>query len=109
MKHKTRIHDEMDDTIKTLREVAQKVSDMIDEDMTLTEAWIPIEDFDSDHVGLCWVLFRGVVKEAMRRKVQSLRSVATYQYIAVRASGLLSADEITHIIPLHKPEPPNGK
>ncbi len=108
MKHKTRIHDEMDDTIKTLREVAQKVSDMIDEDMTLTEAWIPIEDFDSDHVGLCWVLFRGVVKEAERYIAHGFEQHSKPVYLYSGEGGLW-AGEITHIIPIHKPEPPNGK
>ncbi len=106
MKHKT-----LDEIIKTLHEVEQELTGMIDEDMTLTEAWIPIEDFDSDYAGLCWVLFRGVVKEAMRYKYAPPKGSSEYfySYVAVRPSGILSPEHITDIIPLHKPEPPNGK
>ncbi|MCP5004402.1 MAG: hypothetical protein GY941_10780 [Planctomycetes bacterium] len=104
MKHKT-----LDEIIKTLHEVEQELTGMIDEDMTLTEAWIPIEDFDSDYEGMCWVLFNGAVRGVVRRGIKHGIYETAYHYLLVRGSGILPAEHITDIIPLHKPEPPNGK
>ncbi len=103
MQHKT-----LDEIIKTLHEVEQELTGMIDEDMTLTEAWIPIEDFDSDFEGLCWVLVEGEVEDVVRRGLIYHPKMVVYNYLSPRGLGVLLEVEITHVIPLHKPEPPNG-
>ncbi len=100
MRHKT-----LDEIIKTLHEVEQELTGMIDEDMTLTEAWIPIEDFDSDHVGLCWIAYK-------RRTIMARREArsGSYFYGGLRSAGYYYMTEcITHVMPLPEPTPPNGK
>ncbi len=112
MRHKTRIHTEMDNTIKTMRAVLQKMSDMIDQDMTLTESWIPIEDFDSDYIGLCWALYDGDVLE-VRRVMRCNQNYSNLLYV-YRSLGAnqddddLNINKITRIIPIPEPAPPNG-
>ncbi|MCP4984535.1 MAG: hypothetical protein GY928_00325 [Colwellia sp.] len=107
MKHKT-----LDLIIADLQKLSEDLDSMVVEDMTLTEAWIPIEDFDSDFEGLCWILYRGAVKEAVRRKLTHTwnhQPRAVYHYQPLKETGKLPVNYITYIIPLHKPAHPNGK
>ncbi len=105
MRHKT-----LDGIIEDLRKISENLDEMIDEDMTLTESWIPIEDFDSDFEGLCWVLLNGVATEAFRRDIIAPKRRHYYfERIQPLGPSFRGGKDITHVIPLHKPAPPNGK